>query len=346
MLLKYHPLHKVVMGDFFMKNDLTVSGVYIAALIGAGFSSGSEIVHYFAVYGKFGIVGIIISALLFGVFATAVLSISEKGGTKSFKEFLAVNFPGRLSGVFNGVTVIFMFLVFVAMVSGSGETFSELFGLNKLFGVVLILGVTFLVLLFDVRGLMAANGVMAALIIIGTVGVVAYLFFCREIPVFSGFGKSLLSGGVYTGYNILTGVAVLPAMYSYTKKPARVGVISGVAVFFLLTVLWGVISIYYGKVPLGALPMLTICKRHGMIISVIYSVILFMAMLTTAIANAFSVTDAVGKNRYITLLFVVAVGFFLSAFPFDFMVGKVYRFAGILGGIFGIIILLKNFQKK
>ena len=66
------------MGDFFMKKDLMVSGVYIAAVIGAGFASGAEIVHYFAKYHKFGFGGCIISSLLFGIMAWLVLSISKE----------------------------------------------------------------------------------------------------------------------------------------------------------------------------------------------------------------------------------------------------------------------------
>lgn len=346
MLLKFHSLHKFVMGDFFMKNDLTVAGVYIAALIGAGFSSGSEIVHYFAVYGKWGILGIVISSVLFGVFAAGVLAVSKRCNVKSYGEFLEATFPGRVSGVVNSITLIFMFVVFVAMASGSGETFTKLFGINKIFGVMLILTITFFVLLFDVRGLIAANGVMAALIIAGTLGVVFFIFLRREIPVFSRMGESVISGGLYTGYNILTGVAVLPALSAYIKRPVRVGVFSTAAIFILLTVLWGIISIYYGKIPLGALPMLTICQRHGSVISGFYTVILFMAMLTTAIANAFSVTDAVGKNRMLALTGLVVSGFFLAGFPFDFFVGRLYRVAGLIGVIFGLFILLKIFQKK
>ena len=64
-----------------MKNDLTVSGVYIAALIGAGFSSGSEIVHYFAANGKWGVVGIFMASVLFGVFAFGTAQRALSAGT-------------------------------------------------------------------------------------------------------------------------------------------------------------------------------------------------------------------------------------------------------------------------
>ena len=68
------------MGDFFMKKDFVVSGVYIAAIIGAGFASGSEFVYYFAKFGKLGFLGIVLSSLLFGLMAAWILGISKEKG--------------------------------------------------------------------------------------------------------------------------------------------------------------------------------------------------------------------------------------------------------------------------
>lgn len=346
MLLKYRSLHKFVMGDFFMKHDLTVTGVYIAAIIGAGFASGSEIVHYFAVYGKKSIIGILISSILFGLVAAAILRLSKENNCESFGEFMKSVFPKGFSKIMNVIIALFMLCVFTAMVAGSGETVSELTGVKKAVGVVIILVVTAIILLFDVRGLMAANGLMAVLIVIGVVGVCFYLFNFREISVFKYNGDWLVSGAVYTGYNILTAGAVLPSMSKFVKSSKRAGLFSFVSIFVLLSLLWGIISIYHGKIPLGSIPMLTICKRHGVILSIIYSVILFMAMLTTALANGFALVDMMKGNKLLRVAFIISAGFFLSGFSFDFFVGIVYRFAGYAGGIFMLFILIKNFKKN
>ncbi len=345
MLLKNHLLHIVAMGDFFMRNDLTASGVYIAAVIGAGFASGSEIVYYFAKYGKISIFGVMISALLFGLSAWAVLNLSAKLGAESFGEFLVKIFPKSLAKVINISAVVFMFFVFAAMVAGSGETLCELVGTKKSVGVAVILVLTVAVLMFDVRGLMAANGVMSVFIILGVLGVCFYLYNFREINVFSYKGEWAVSGTLYTGYNILTAGAVLPSMSRHVHSSKRVGIVSGVCIFVLLGALWGIISIYHGKIPLGAIPMLTICKRHGYILSVLYSAVLFLAMLTTALANGFAITDAFLGNRNIKTLFVAALGFLFAAIPFDFFVGSVYRWAGYVGVFFMFRVLIKSFKK-
>lgn len=329
-----------------MKNDFVIAGVYIAAIIGAGFASGSEIVHYFVKYGNMSIIGIIISSVLFGVLAGVILCDSKKMQINTFMEYTKKILPKKISYIIKAATIFFMFSVFVAMVSGGGETLSELANLKKYIGVGIILAFSALVLLFDVRGLMAANGFMSAVMVIGIVAICFYIFFFREIEVFNYSTKWAASGVVYTGYNILTAGAVLPPMGSFCKKPARAGIISGALIVILLSVLWGIISIYYGKIPLGSLPMITICKRHGMIISSVYSVILFIAMLTTALANGFALVDAVKGNRVIKVGFLTALGFLFSGISFDFFVKDIYKYAGFTGVFLMLIILLKKIIKK
>ena len=115
-----------------MKKDLIVSGVYISSLIGAGFASGSEILHYFSKYGKSGFWGILISSILFGILATSILQISQEHNCYSFSSFLEKIFGTKFSKIINVLTILFMMCVFTAMISGSGETVAELIGCRKM----------------------------------------------------------------------------------------------------------------------------------------------------------------------------------------------------------------------
>ena len=330
------------MGDFFMKKDFQVSGVYIAAIIGAGFASGSEVVYYFAKFGKIGFFGIVLSSLLFGLMAGWILGISKEKGYNDFNGFLDGMFPQRVVKVLKGVIYLFMFVVFSAMISGSGETVSILTGGKKMWGVIAILVTVAVVLLKDIRGFMSVSGILSVFMIIGILGVSIYLLRFREIEVFSPNVDWVGSGISYTGYNILTAAAILPAMSGCTEKPGRVGVISGVGLGVMILSLWGIISIYYGKIPLGSIPMLTICKRQGVWLSVIYSMVLYMAMFTTALANGFALLDVMNMKRVKAIGVITVLGFFTSSFSFDFFVDVVYRMAGVLGIAFMGYIFLKK----
>lgn len=50
-----------------MKSVLKVVFVIIGTIIGAGFASGKEIYLFFVIYGKNGMIGILISSILIGL---------------------------------------------------------------------------------------------------------------------------------------------------------------------------------------------------------------------------------------------------------------------------------------
>ena len=61
---------------------------YIATLVGAGFASGQEIVSFFVKFGRYSIVGIVISSVLFALIAYAVLFACAKNKIHTFNEYL------------------------------------------------------------------------------------------------------------------------------------------------------------------------------------------------------------------------------------------------------------------
>ena len=63
-----------------MKKILKIVFVIIGTLIGAGFASGQEIYSFFYVYGKKGIIGLILSALIMSIVIYKVLKIIKEKG--------------------------------------------------------------------------------------------------------------------------------------------------------------------------------------------------------------------------------------------------------------------------
>ena len=63
-----------------MKQIIIASYSFIAAVIGAGFASGQEIMCYFVRFGKLGFPGIVIFAAVFAVFSFSVMCACKKLG--------------------------------------------------------------------------------------------------------------------------------------------------------------------------------------------------------------------------------------------------------------------------
>ena len=74
-----------------MKKFLNISKivvVIIGTIIGAGFASGKEIYIFFGQYGKYGIIGAIVSSILTAIIVYSAILIAKKLKTCNNNEFL------------------------------------------------------------------------------------------------------------------------------------------------------------------------------------------------------------------------------------------------------------------
>jgi uncharacterized membrane protein YkvI len=55
-----------------------IAAAYIGTIVGAGFATGQEILRFFACYGKPGILGLAVSALLFAFFGYVIMFLGHK----------------------------------------------------------------------------------------------------------------------------------------------------------------------------------------------------------------------------------------------------------------------------
>ena len=115
----------------------------------------------------------------------------------------------------------------------------------------------------------------------------------------------------------------------------------------MLSFLWVLLGIFYGKIPLGEIPMLTLAYRYSPWFQYFYSLILFLAILTTALANGFGLIKTLAHkiNRRLAALYVVCAGLFLSGMGFSFIVDKVYRICGYIGLLLPIYMLIDELKK-
>lgn len=340
-----------------MRNVLLVSGVYIATLIGAGFASGQEIISFFVRYGKIGVVGVFLACLAFGVFAAILLAGAVQRKVQRFEDYLSCIMPMGLCKAVHFLMIVFMMSVFTVMVSGAGAAGHTVFGLEPVWGALLLCVLSLVVFAFDLRGLMAINSVLGGILVVGIFLSCFYIMRYREGQVFAAFDQILQHWSVscmsYVGYNVLTAGVILLNMSRYirTKRQAAgVGIISGICLFGLMAGLWIVLNTYYGKIPLGEIPMLTLALRQKTLFATLYGVLLFLSIFTTAVSNGYGVIDGIKKISppRLAAFFVVSIGFLCSGFGFSTLIDHLYRACGILGvfiPVYFVFAEVKNMKK-
>lgn len=337
-------------------NIVAVSGAYIATLIGAGFASGQEILQFFIKYGAVSILGVALVSVIFGLTAYSVLERAGESKIDSFKGYLQAIMPTGPASAVEFAVFVLMLAVFSVMAAGCGESLAQLFSVPVWIGVGMLCLFCLLCLLFDAKAILAVNGVLAPVIVLGIVFVCVYILKFREISVFSGnFSKFAdnwaVSGISYASYNVLTAIAVLVGLRKniQDKNSAKwTGIISGIVFFVIMSLLWAVLKIYYGKIELGEIPVLTLVMRQGKTFGLFYTVILIFAMITTAVSNAFGASEQMmsytGLGSISSAMLVCSVGFLGAGLGFEVLVSKGYKLFGYLG-IAVVIAIIKDFLK-
>lgn len=322
-----------------MGNIFIAAGAYVATLIGAGFASGQEIISFFVRYGKTSIVGLAAAAALFGIFAAAVMGECVGSGIKSYNEYLARFMGKRLRAAAEAVTLFFAVSVFCVMAACCGEMGAVLMGVRNIYGSLFMCALCAVVMLFKTDDALSVNAVIGAVITVSIITCTLYLLRYREHQAFSNNAKMLMSGVSYSGYNVLTAGVILAELSKRLKTKRDAYLASFAAAFALLIIMlpmWGLLSVYHGKINLGEIPMLTMALRENGAIAAAYSAVLFLAVFSTALSNGISAVNimSAGMNRKSAACIVAFIGFCMSGAGFSSLINAVYRACGYIGAVF------------
>lgn len=328
-----------------MKKDkgkiLKISAVYAGAVLGAGFASGQELMVFFVRYGVRGLWGSAIAGVLFAIVGALLLVRAKALPRASYRDYLTSVFGKRASAVLYSIVELFMAVSFCIMLSGSGAMFREQFHLPPIVGVLITSAVCFFVLQSDLKGLTTVNMILVPFMVLGMIFVcVGYILSQHHtvwLPFSVGDEKFMISVLLYVSFNMLTAAAVLVPLsrLAESKKTAAAGGILG-GLALLLTAVLACVVLYaaYDGIVGSELPLLAVSQQLGTALSFVYALVLYMAMLTTAAANGFSVVEhfvGKGRDRRATSAVLCLVSVPLSLIPFSQLVESCYTAFGVVG---------------
>lgn len=243
------------------------------------------------------------------------------------------------------------------MAACSGEMGYVLFGIKNVYGALFMCVLCGAVMMFKADDALTLNAVIGGIIVVSIITVTLYLLRYREHQAFSNSASVLLSGVSYSGYNLLSAGVILSQLAQRLKcrKDAYLtGFAAAFSIFVIMILMWGLLSIYYGKIQLGEIPMLTLALRENKYIAAMYSAVLFLAVFSTALSNGIGAVNILsGKTgRKKAVILISGIGFCFSGAGFSTLINGVYRACGYVGAVFlayiigHYIIFLKNAKKE
>lgn len=322
-----------------MRQGFSLAFVYIGLVIGAGFASGREIMEYFNLPSGTDHSGIVLATFLFVAVAYLILRRAYLGNLTTCHQYLSA-VAGRLAPAMKWFLFLYLFCGFFTMLSGCGALLFQSYMLPPLFGILFLSGICFLVLSFDLKGIVALNSFLVPCMILGIFYICfsAAIFGTTQVFAYQGIsGSILLSALCYVSYNTVSAPSVLvPLQKGISRRSIRIAaLVGGFSLGLLVLIIWASQSLFFDALWESELPMLKLAAMAGRTEKKVYTGVLLMSILTTAVSQGFGIlqtfplTSKKHRVRGAGVLCLLAIPFALI--DFSVLVRYLYGFFGIVG---------------
>jgi uncharacterized membrane protein YkvI len=276
-----------------------------------------------------------------------MLDLQDRWKVRSYSEFFTYLLGSKWGDRIDVLVSAFLFLGIIAMMSGAGALFVQYFGLSSWVGVILTAIVIGLALWYRGEGVLWINSVLIPLKFLFCLGI-ALAAILIGIPN-EGEGLAItpnpliqnwaFSGILYVSFNLTLAIVVFASLGKDVQKPgARLGAVLGGHALGLFAVAIGLALLRFPEVMTLEIPMVAVAGKLGSWPAFLYVVVLWLAMLTAAIGNSFSLVtrfvESVKLDYRVTAVALLVIASPLSAIKFSSIVKVVYPLFGYLGLIF------------
>lgn len=335
---------------------IQIACVYIGAMVGAGFASGQEVYKFFTVYGIKGIIGSILSGVLFGMFGMSIIHTSSIHGFDSYIQYLRYLFGNSFTTVIDILVSLSLYIGLTVMLIGSSSFCVQIWGVSTREGFIISAGVLYLLLLLGIEGFLWFNTlIIPFLILISMLVSVVAIFEACNINSVMIYKIDLIGGNwlyaalLYVSYNLIIGIVVLSTIGKKAGNSGIYGALIGGLTLGAMTCVISYVMILYDNVLCEAdMPLLQLAYHINPIVGRCYSFVLLAAIVTTALSDGIGLLKRLEKiiylPKYILLGFIFLPTLFFINFSFKAAVGLMYPIMGYAGFLLLTAIIIKHIK--
>ena len=345
----------------------TYAAAMIAYLIGSGFASGQEAMQFYAGYGIMGaFFGTIVSGIIIFIASSSLFCdahvLKLKDANTCYQYYLGKTF-GK---VCQWISPIFLYALYVVMLSGAGSVLNEFYGLPGWVGRVGMMVITMITVMMGLDKLtdvlsfvgpvivVFALGVSIAAIITNPAGIVEAAHTIKSYEIVKATPFWGLSGVTYATLCTLTLAPYLIGIGANLENDKQ-GILSGffgslVFTLAMMTLSLGMlahIDVVWDK----SIPTVYLADTliHGL--GYAFSVAMLAGVFTTAVPYLWSAVNKIvpeeGSKKFKGVTAGLAIFALVGGMlPFKTLVNIIFPYAGYFGMIIFAGIVVKRFTKK
>jgi uncharacterized membrane protein YkvI len=331
-----------------------ISGAFMAFLIGSGFATGQEAMQFFAAYGMRGVLGALVTVLLFIYCCRTLLLAGHRHGLKRNEDAFR-HFCGPYIGVFlTWYTMIFIVAVHAIMLAGAGATLKEAYGVPAWVGAVAMAALSMATLLLGLRRIVDVMGFVGPLIVVLTISVAIFSLVEHADNFESGARKAtelellqasphwLFSALLYVGLTLPGMASFLPAVgaSSSSERELKLAAVFGPSLFILaMTVVVVALLASISRVHLAQVPIMALASGVLALYGTVFAIVIFLGIYTTVTPLLWTVCERFADEAtpaYRALVVVLTLVGLVGGMtlPFGKLVNIIYPTVGYAGLLF------------
>ncbi|MHB1128044.1 MAG: YkvI family membrane protein [Bacillota bacterium] len=325
-----------------------IATTLVGTIVGAGFASGQEVIRFFANYGAGGMIGIIISTLLFILLGNTLLMLGYQKGFSNYLQFLNYLFGEKTARLFDLIFAVFLFCLTAVMASGAGSILYEHLHVSKLLGTALTVLSGYFVVKYQVKGITRVNALIVPLLV-GFIFLIGISVVQWDM-LGSGFSGTvykngwLLSALLYVSYNLVLSVGILLPLGKATKKSSSIfigSLVGGLTLGTLLFLVYATLLSVPASFRSAEIPLLKSVQNFAFL-GHYFFLIIFGVIFTTLIATSFSCLERI---KFAIRQPVDSIFWFLVLIISQIGFGQLIGFLYPVFGAICLIVILKLFLK-
>ena len=345
------------------KRIWSIALAYVGVMIGAGVSSGQDLLQYFVSFGAWGLIGVIVLGVLHVGFGRLMIALGSYYQSDDHSVVLAEISHPVIYRILDIALIITCFIFGFVMTAGAGANLNQQFGMPFWVGAFLCTALTIVVSFLDFKKIIGVIGVFTPMFLV----MIAVIFMTNVLgrhwdfeemnrisqTIQSPFSSVWMSVVNYFAVCVMSAIAMAFVMggsifkiNEAEKSGAWGGFMVGV-IFFIMTLILFANS---DKVVKSDVPMLAIAKEVNPVFATLYAFVIFGLIFNTV----FSLYYALGKRfaagsekrfKFFVTAFSLS-GFLVSFMGFRQLVAVMYPIIGYMGLLMLVVLVVASYRKK
>ena len=331
-------------------NTVRLCLTFAGCFLGAGYVSGQELWQFFASFGIWGFAGLVFSMAFIFLFGVLLMRLAFRSGITECDKLIIRAENKFLRGFIAFSEIFFLLGIVVIMTAGVGALFKQTAGVSEYLTSAIFVVVVLVLAQWGQKGMVSVFSLTVPILVFFTIfiGILSLAKFglpdlnalktdaSGENPLLSSWWVSAIT---FVCYNLFSSVQILAPVGAFvnSRRKTYLGVFFGTVLLFIIAAFIFVSMSIFHASSSTPLPMLYVAGVHSRTLEIIYSILLFLGMLGTALSSFVAVNHFIVQKsgresiRIPVSVVLCVVIYFSSLVGFGDLIGTVYPLCGYLG---------------